>query len=261
MALAESGQRSIYGTTHGEAYGYNERAGRTFDQASTQKLYVNPSIDARRTMIGNRPNTNPSVAQQGNMAQAMSRTMGNACSASGNYNFSRTAQDPYQFQTRSAQRFPTGVGAPQKDEFYPAGTRVSYAKGRKTFPNSLRIAPQVADRLPQPQKDPPINFTACGTFSAPSMTSGGRSSTEAANMSDSEYRSSVYLNGKPSDMTTTQYDASVNYGKQSVSRRLPQQHELRYHVPGYMGFVRDMQYHHGRSYGKITRECIMKEHL
>jgi hypothetical protein len=45
--------------------------------------------------------------------------------------------------------------------------------------------------------------------------------------------------------------------KESISRRLPEMSVLRYHIPGYMGYVRRQQFHHGKSYGATTRECIM----
>lgn len=54
-----------------------------------------------------------------------------------------------------------------------------------------------------------------------------------------------------------QEQGAMNYGKGSVSRRLPETERLRYHVPGYMGFVRRQQFHHGQTYGATTRSCIL----
>lgn len=202
-------------TAYGDAYGYNERNGRNFDQAAATRTYYNPGMDARRTMAATqRPQSSGMPAPQGMSHEA--RSSSNALNGNVSYNFAQTLPPQQEsFQVRSTNRFPPRVEVPSKTEFYPAGTRVSYAKTRKTFPRN-------ADLLPQPAREPRINF-----------------------------------NG----MTESQFESSQNFGKQSISRRLPEQHKLRYHVPGYMGFVRDMQYHHGRSYGKITRECIMKDHL
>lgn len=52
-------------------------------------------------------------------------------------------------------------------------------------------------------------------------------------------------------------ESQKNFGKQSVSRRLPERERLRYHVPGYMGFVKNIQFLHGDTYGKTTRKCIL----
>jgi hypothetical protein len=54
-----------------------------------------------------------------------------------------------------------------------------------------------------------------------------------------------------------QEQSAMAYGKDSVSRRLPETERLRYHVPGYMGFVRRQQFHHGQTYGATTRTCIL----
>jgi hypothetical protein len=61
--------------------------------------------------------------------------------------------------------------------------------------------------------------------------------------------------------TSDKIAAANNYGKQSMSRRLQEQYQLRYHVPGYQGFVPSSQFKHGKSYGYHTRECIMQEYL
>jgi len=52
-------------------------------------------------------------------------------------------------------------------------------------------------------------------------------------------------------------ESKQNFGKHSISRRLPERHYLRYHVPGYMGFVKNIQFLHGDTYGKTTRKCIL----
>jgi len=46
-------------------------------------------------------------------------------------------------------------------------------------------------------------------------------------------------------------------GKDSMCRRLPEKTRLQYHVPGYMGFVKNQQFLHGQTYGKTTRKCIV----
>jgi len=50
--------------------------------------------------------------------------------------------------------------------------------------------------------------------------------------------------------------ANLHNGKESISRRLPENTRLRYHLPGYMGFVRSLQFRHGSTYGKTTRKAI-----
>lgn len=52
-------------------------------------------------------------------------------------------------------------------------------------------------------------------------------------------------------------ESQQNFGKYSTSRRLPERERLRYHVPGYMGFVKNIQFLHGDTYGKTTRKCIL----
>jgi hypothetical protein len=54
-----------------------------------------------------------------------------------------------------------------------------------------------------------------------------------------------------------QENSAMNFGKNSVSRRLPEMERLRYHIPGYQGFVRRQQFHHGQTYGATTRTCIL----
>lgn len=57
--------------------------------------------------------------------------------------------------------------------------------------------------------------------------------------------------------TYTQQQSSEGYGKRSVSQRMPAVYQRRYNVPGYMGFVKNIQHHHGNTYGRTTRECMM----
>lgn len=52
-------------------------------------------------------------------------------------------------------------------------------------------------------------------------------------------------------------ESQQNFGKYSISRRLPDRERLRYHVPGYMGFVKNIQFLHGDTYGRTTRKCIL----
>jgi len=47
-----------------------------------------------------------------------------------------------------------------------------------------------------------------------------------------------------------------NYCKTSISRRLPQGAQLRYHLPGYSGHVASEALRHGATYGKTTRMAI-----
>jgi len=54
-----------------------------------------------------------------------------------------------------------------------------------------------------------------------------------------------------------QEQSAMACGKDSVSQRLPEVERLRYHIPGYMGFVRRQQFHHGQTYGATTRSCIL----
>lgn len=50
-----------------------------------------------------------------------------------------------------------------------------------------------------------------------------------------------------------------NVDKLSVSRRLPERERLRYHVPGYMGYVPHQKFVHGETYGRTTRRCVLGE--
>lgn len=50
-----------------------------------------------------------------------------------------------------------------------------------------------------------------------------------------------------------------NVGKLSVSRRLPERERLRYHVPGYMGYVPNQKFIHGETYGRTTRRCVVED--
>lgn len=54
-----------------------------------------------------------------------------------------------------------------------------------------------------------------------------------------------------------QEQSAMSNSKDSISQRLPEVERLRYHVPGYMGFVRRQQFHHGQTYGATTRSCIL----
>lgn len=47
-----------------------------------------------------------------------------------------------------------------------------------------------------------------------------------------------------------------NYCKTSISRRLESGAQLRYQVPGYMGYIPSAQFRHGSTYGKTTRQCL-----
>lgn len=135
------------------------------------------------------------------------------------------AQDLYDYQTQQMQEqvpfpystanFPERVAVPSKEHFYPKGYRVSYAKGRKTFPKTALIA-----RNPVPQ--PEIAFFP---------------------------------------PTEAQRQSKGNYGKYSISRRQPQGENLRSHLPGYMGQVREIQFKHGDTFGRTTRECIMAPYI
>lgn len=57
--------------------------------------------------------------------------------------------------------------------------------------------------------------------------------------------------------TYTEQQSRAGYGKTSTSQRMPEGHQRRYHVPGYMGFVGNIQHMHGNTYGRTTRECMM----
>jgi len=58
-------------------------------------------------------------------------------------------------------------------------------------------------------------------------------------------------------LTRDNEESKQNFGKYSTSRRLPERERLRYHVPGYMGFVKNIQFLHGDTYGRTTRKCIL----
>jgi len=58
-------------------------------------------------------------------------------------------------------------------------------------------------------------------------------------------------------LTYDKVQSMQNFGKQSISRRLPSKTRLRYHVPGYMGFVHTIQYRHGDTFGRTTRKCLL----
>lgn len=136
----------------------------------------------------------------------------------------RESQELYDYSAQPAAqnvtfpyqaRFPPRVATPSKTDFWPQGTRLGYAKGRKTYK-------QTANYIPYPEATPEINFNP---------------------------------------MTRDQQASKNSYGKQSVSRRLPARTSLRYHIPGYMGHVADIQFKHGKNFGNHTRECIMTEYL
>jgi len=159
----------------------------------------------------------PATSLAESQATMINPTYGNAMPEPTNYDFLGHYQPEMgkEFKRRSG-RFPyQSVAAPDKTNFFPSGTRVSYSKGRRTYKKT-------ADIIGPPHQTPALNFP---------------------------------------NMTQAMQDSANNYGKASVSRRLPERTVRRYHIPGYMGFVKDMQYHHGRSYGRITRECLMQDYL
>lgn len=61
--------------------------------------------------------------------------------------------------------------------------------------------------------------------------------------------------------SVVQQESMDNYGKESLSRRKRSGEQLRYHQPGYMGFVENIQFKHSRPFGPTTRECIMTKYL
>lgn len=48
----------------------------------------------------------------------------------------------------------------------------------------------------------------------------------------------------------------LNYCKTSISQRLESGAQLRYHLPGYMGYTPTANFRHGATYGKTTRQCL-----
>lgn len=44
--------------------------------------------------------------------------------------------------------------------------------------------------------------------------------------------------------------------KWSISRRLAENEALRYHIPGYMGHVKTVQFRHGDTFGRATRKAV-----
>lgn len=61
---------------------------------------------------------------------------------------------------------------------------------------------------------------------------------------------------KRPELTQEKIESKQHSCKESIARRLPEKERLRYHVPGYMGFVRTHQFRHGDTYGMTTRKCI-----
>jgi hypothetical protein len=51
-------------------------------------------------------------------------------------------------------------------------------------------------------------------------------------------------------------DAIERHGKESMMRRLPVGEKLRYHIPGYMGYVPTEPFRYGESYGRTTHRSI-----
>lgn len=209
-----------YGTSYGRAFGENERQmsatqsrlGRTAQQG-TQR--VNMSLTQRQA-----PMTleQQGYASHGPGPMAKSATMPHKAS----YNFTNGdtgMQVPF---TQRKYQLPDLVAVPNKQEFYPVGTRVP-----------LKKSPHPYQLIPDPtygRSEPVINMN-------------GRMQSQYRCYSDD------------------QYSSASEFGKASICRRFPEKERLRYHITGYMGHVSNQQNHHGSPYGPTTRKCIFKEEL
>lgn len=64
-----------------------------------------------------------------------------------------------------------------------------------------------------------------------------------------------FSNRQLAPIQTIRQDANqINYNAMPQFR--PSSVRNKYHVPGYMGFVRGQQFRQGETYGKITRRCL-----
>jgi hypothetical protein len=226
---------NTYQTSYGNSYGYNERSGREFNQSSMTRTYFNPQMETRR-QASTLANSARDIAQDGgvffNQTQPMQPT-------DRSYNAAPAT-------VRAQEQYGNSEGLPTNYDYLghyepELGRNFSVREGR--WPEKAAV----------PNK---VDFFPSGV--RVSYAKGRRTYAKTANLIGMP-KPDPQIQFPP--MTATQQESASNFGKLSISRRLPEQSVRRYHVPGYMGFVRDQQYHHGRSYGRITRECLMKEYL
>lgn len=133
-------------------------------------------------------------------------------------NMNTTFPDPMEFAIRT-YKLPQLASMPNKSMFRPVGAR------------------EHPSRQPNPYKL--VNYPGYAV-AEPELNMNGKMA--------SQYRC----------YSANQYESAMNAGKQSISRRLEDKLESRYHITGYMGFVPGQQYRHGDSYGRTTRICCFE---
>jgi len=264
----------FYSTSYGETFGYNEREGNNL--SNFRNRYLNggyrgsadlgptrfnaartapaPASDLSATVPVNRPtfaataslnvipNTSRGVRQEGNgyTGHTVARDFGSYRPYEG---ISSSNVDPI---TTRPYYIPPPEPAPS------APFSGSYEFGSTSGSNSFvpsRHSGGVAQSIPSNR------LTAAPPTSKTYRLSAVEPRPQPAYTNVEGRRPATPPYKKPT-LTQEKQESMANYGKLSISRRLPEGERLRYHVPGYMGFVRSVQFRHGDTFGVTTRKCL-----
>lgn len=148
-----------------------------------------------------------------------------------------------------------------REEFAPRGNAYGPYDGMRKQESRPSTVPAPVSRSPNTVAGSQIVQSQRGPSPVPA-------SQPASSLSQTDYQPRTYkiVDKRPRTpfirrpgLTSDFKESQGNFGKFSVARRLPERERLRYHVPGYMGFVKNIQFLHGDTYGKTTRKCILQD--
>jgi len=273
----------FYSTSYGETFGYNEREGNNLRHFRNR--YLNESFrgsadlgPTRFSLARTAPANELAATQAATANNTQAQTARQTRSAAG---FAATAA--LTSAPRSARADRSGyIGAPISRDFgayRPAVEALSFSA------DPITSRPYY---IPPPEVAPSAPFTGSYEFGAttgatafvPTRHREGVAQSIPSNRLTAALPTSKTYRLQPVEVrpepgytsaegrrpatpsyhkptfTTEKIDSMGNYGKLSISRRLPEKERLRYHVPGYMGFVRQQQFRHGDTFGQTTRKCL-----
>lgn len=264
----------FFSTTYSDTFGYNEREG--LNPHTFRNRYMNAeyqgSLNSGPTRFAAPYHGPPSIVGEESMMSGRKESMNEEAAVSfppTSSTSTRTA--PRQLDPIRSAPLPSSFShsarswQPHYDQTFPPSSTSFSSSQPVPFSSSSRshATPYPPPRPSTPAQSIPFSRLHASTrydivnkeieLAMNTMNSRGGLRAPGLSKPFNDYEVSYNKPGPTFDKS----ESARHCGSLSITRRLPEGERLRYHVPGYMGFVRSVQFRHGDTYGKTTRKAIL----